>query len=166
MRKLVILFASILIAVIGYGQNTALDVKSLENNFDVNFKVNNNRAADNFVYSWFYGNESTDTIDASDTWNRDYSIRNLYDALKHECRVELDSISGTPTVTVTLEGKYSYNDGYTSIATATWSGTSADTTIILQGSTAKPYRFINFKAVADATAQKVQIERVEVGVYK
>lgn len=166
MKKLALLFLLFAFAFISYGQNTALDVKSLENSFDVNFKINENKASNNFVYSWFYGNESTDTIDASDTWNRDYSIRNLYDALKHECRVALDSISGTPTVTVTLEGKYSYNDSYTTIATADWAGTTSDTVIILQGSTAKPYRFLNLKAVADATAQKVQIERVEVGVYK
>lgn len=164
MKRLGLILLGLAFISVGFAQN--LTDKGLASSFDVNFKVNQKSPESNIVYSYFYGNETTDTIDASDTWNRDYSIMNLYDALKQECRVELDSVSGTPSVTVTLEGKYSYNDSYTSIATATWTGTSADTTIILQGSTAKPYRFLNFKAVADATEQKVQIERVELGIFK
>lgn len=138
-----------------------ISTKELAKDADAYFDVNKN-----ITYDFFYGDETTDTIAASETWSRNFVVKNLYDALKQECRVELDSVSGSPGVTVTLEGKYSYNDSYTSIATATWSGTSADTTIILQGSTAKPYRILNFKAVSDATAQKVQIERVELGVFK
>lgn len=159
MRKLVFLLVLAMFTAISYGQDVS--IKGVKSGFDQVFDINKNT-----TYLWFYGDESTDIIEASDTWSHDYVIDNLYDALKHECRVKLDSVSGSPDVTVTLEGKYSYNDSYTSIATATWSGTSSDTTIILQGSTAKPYRFLNFKAVASATAQEVQIERLETGIYK
>jgi hypothetical protein len=159
MKKYLMLLATVLFAVISYGQD--ISVKELAKSADWTFDINKNE-----TYNFFYGDEVTDTIDASDTWSRNYVVKNVYDALKQECRVKLDSVSGSPSVTVTLEGKYSYNDSYTSIATATWSGTSSDTTIILQGTTAKPYRILNFKAVADATTQKVQIERVELGVFK
>jgi len=159
MKKLVFLLFSLLFAVISFGQD--ITVNGVEAGFDQHFDINKN-----VTYVYFYGDESSDVMIKSETWVRDYSIENFYDALKQECRVEIDSISGAPNVVVTLSGKYSYNDSYTSIATAVWHGNGQDTTIILKGSTAKAYRFLKFSAATNSTTQSVQIERVEVGVYK
>lgn len=159
MKKLALVLALFVFAVISYGQD--ITVKGLKNTFDYQLSFEKP-----VLYYVIYGDEVADTIAASETWSKDFIVMDFDQNIKSQCRFALDSISGSPNVTVTLEGKYSYNDSYTTIATATWAGTSPDTTIILQGTTAVPYRFLNAKAVSSATAQKVQIERLELGISK
>src|SRR3989304_2591873 len=141
MKRVLIFIVSVLFAVVSYGQNLTVD--GIAGSYDFKFDVKKN-----ITYSFFYGSETADTLIKSQTWNRDYVIDNLFDAVKHEWRVALDSISGTP------------------VATATLHGTSADTVIALANSTAKNYRILNLKVVTSSATQKIQIERVEGGIYK
>ena len=140
MKRVLIFIVSVLFAVVSYGQNLTVD--GIAGSYDFKFDVKKN-----ITYSFFYGSETADTLIKSQTWNRDYVIDNLFDAVKHEWRVALDSISGTPVATVTLEGKFTTADTYATLATATWHGTSADTVIALANSTAKNYRILNLKVV-------------------
>jgi len=161
MRKALIIFASILFAVVSYGQNTDLTVKGVKSNFNTTFDIK-----DNVTFRYYYGS-AADTVSNNDSlWNYDVAIENLYDALDHELRIKLDSVSGSPAVTVTLQGKYSYNDSYSSLGTATWAGTSSDTTIVITNGTNKNYRFLNILLDGTATAQKSKVNYIEIGVSK
>ena len=89
----------------------------------------------------------TDTVGVADsTWVKTFSVDNLYDALKSTAKMTLDSLSGTPTITVTQEGKDFWDDApWTVILTEDWAGTTGDTTLLFNGSTAKHYRFYRYK---------------------
>lgn len=164
MKKVLLVLASIFIAVLSYAQ-TDISVEGLKGNYTdgQKFDINANK-----TYKFFYGSETADTVTNNDTiWYRNYIIENLYDAVKHELRIELDSVSGSPALNVALRGKYSYNDSYTSISNVDWAGTSSDTTIAISNGTAKNYRFLQvyIDAIGDST-QAVQVERIELGIYK
>lgn len=67
--------------------------------------------------------------------------------------VKLDSIS-TPKATVTLTGS-KFGDTYAAIDSATWAGSTADTTIVISNTTANRYRY--YKATVTRTAGKAAI---------
>ena len=67
--------------------------------------------------------------------------------------VKLDSIS-TPGATVTLTGS-KFGTTYAAIDSATWAGSTADTTIIISNTTANRYRY--YKATVTRTAGKAAI---------
>ena len=164
MKKLAIFLALFVFAVVSYAQ-TDISVSGLKGNYDSEterFDINTNA-----TYSFYYGT-AADTISSTDsTWTKSYIIENLYDALKHELRIKLDSVSGTPTLNVALKGKWSTNDDWTSISNVDWAGSSSDTTIAISNGTAQEYRFLQvaLDAVADST-QKAKVARIELGVYK
>lgn len=163
MKKVLLFLSLIGFAFVGLAQNTALDVSSLKSSFDNYLDVNKQIGADK-TYLYKYG-VTADTISSNDTlWNYDIAVLNLKRKLDSELRIKLDSVSGSPTVTVSLQGKWSYNDSYTTISSATWHGTSSDTTIAISNTTNKFYRFYNILLDATATAQKASVNYLEFGV--
>lgn len=161
MKKLFVILSLLAFAFVGMAQNiTVTGLKTTTDGF-INVEGTNN-----ISYIYKYPSEVSDTVVASETWNFDIGIlKDFSEDLKYEARVELDSISGTPTINVILQGKYSWNDSYTALDTVAWAGTSEDTTVVFTYDTAKNYRFVNIAVEADTTAQKVQVERIEFGVY-
>lgn len=156
MRKFLAFALLFMFAIVSYGQTVA--------NATANFKFDIN---DNLTYLRYTG-AVADTVSSNDsTWSYTMGIQNLYDALKVECRVELDSVSGTPTSACYLQGKTFVQDDWTTLTTVNWAGTSADTTLSLGYSTAKPYRFyrVHFDCTA-GTTQKFKIDEFEVSLYK
>lgn len=161
MKRLAIFISLFVFAIVSYGQ-TDISVSGLKGNYadEEKFDVNANE-----TYSFFYG-AAADTVSDNDTiWSKSYIIENVYEELEHECRVSLDSVSGTPTLNVALQGKWSENDSWSSLANADWAGSSSDTTITLQNTTAKNYRFLRVYIDADDTAQKSEVELIELGIY-
>lgn len=76
--------------------------------------------------------------------------------------VKLDSIS-TPGVTVALTGS-KFGTTYAAIdSTVTWSGTTADTTIIISNATLNRYRY--YKVTVTRTAGKAGINDVKLKQY-
>ena len=67
--------------------------------------------------------------------------------------VKLDSIS-TPGATVTLTGS-KFGTTYAAIDSATWAGSTADTTIVISNTTANRYRY--YKVTVTRTAGKAAI---------
>ena len=161
MKKLALVLGLLVFAVISYGQNTALDVSSVKRHFNTTIDINKN-----LTYKYYYGSAADTVSNADSLWNYDIAVLNLYDALDSELRVSLDSVSGSPQVTVTLQGKWSYVDSYTDISSATWYGTSSDTTISISNATNKNYRFYNILLDGTATAQKSKVSLIEFGVSK
>lgn len=162
MRKILFILASLMFVYMSYGQ-TDISVTGLKNTTDAYIDV---QGSSERSYVYKYGNEVSDTLNASDTWSYTVTlIKDFSSDLKYEARTELDSVSGSPGVSMILQGKYSWNDSWTPLDTAIWSGTSSDTTMGITYTTAKNYRFIRLYFVSDATAQKSQVERVEFGVY-
>jgi len=152
MRKIGFILIALLFAAVSYGQNTALDANSLKNSTTTYFDMN-----ENLNYRFAYG-ATADTFGVTDsTFSYTFTVVNMDDQLEAECRIKLDSTSGTPTLNVALKGKFSWNDSWTSIANSDWAGTSADTTIILQSGTAVPYRF--YQIYIDVTATTAQERR-------
>lgn len=76
--------------------------------------------------------------------------------------VKLDSIS-TPKATVALTGS-KFGTTYAAIdSTVTWSGTTADTTIIISNATLNRYRY--YKVTVTRTAGKARINDVQLKQY-
>lgn len=76
--------------------------------------------------------------------------------------VKLDSIS-TPGATVALTGS-KFGDTYVAIdTTVTWSGSTADTTIIISNTTPNRYRY--YKVTVTRTAGKARINDVQLKQY-
>lgn len=155
-----------MIAAIGYGQ-TVDNVKNHEGDVNVNLKMNSELLASPITY-WHTYFTAADTVSSNDSTHvYTYSVRDVLDGIKFAGRLSLDSISGTPTTTVTLQGKIFWDDSWTTVDTETWSGTSADTTLLFDYATAKPYRFWRvYHDCTATTAQKYEIQELEVKVYK
>lgn len=156
MKRILVLIVSIFIAFIGYGQTVSSS--SVTKKLDLN---------QNETY-WFREGVAADTINQSDTtWAYTFGVNNLFDAVKQYVVVKLDSVSGTPLTTVALSGKVFWDDSWTSITTASWYGTSSDTTLILDQSTAKHYRFYKLSHDGDGTGTfKYSISKSELQIYK
>lgn len=162
MKRLAIILISLLFVVVGYAQNTALDAKSLKNSTSTFFDIK-----ENITYRYKYGT-AVDTVGVTDsTYSYTFTVVNMDEQLEAECRIKLDSTSGTPTLNVALKGKFSWNDSWTSIANADWAGTTSDTTLILSSTTAVPYRFYQvYIDVTATTAQEAKLNYLELGVFK
>ena len=75
--------------------------------------------------------------------------------------VKLDSIS-TPGATVTLTGS-KFGTTYAAIDSATWAGSTADTTIVISNTTANRYRY--YKVTVTRTAGKAAISDFKLKQY-
>lgn len=162
MKKLIIFIAALLFVVTTFGQSI-YTVKSLKSSVDFYMDVNKD------VTFFQVNGSSADTIGVTDsTWVKTFSVDNLYDALKSTGKVTLDSIKGSPRVTVTQEGKDFWDDAaWTTILTKTWYGTTGDTTLLFDGSTAKHYRFYRYNVDYDGTvAGQAKITSLHHKFYK
>jgi len=162
MKKLLLILASLIVVVLSYGQNTIETVSNLESSVDVVLDIN-----ESVTFTHYYGT-AADTASSNDsTWTYVYGIKNVFDAIKAQGIVKLDSVSGTPTTSITLEGKPFWDSDWTTVETETWAGSSEDTTLVFDYSTAKPYRFWRFNHdVTATTAQKYKITEVQFQIYK
>ena len=104
-----------------------------------------------------YTGVDADTLSADETWS--YSVLSYSDYGKfHNVKVNLDSISGTPTCDIKLQGKVFSDDSWTDIETVSWAGTTSDTTFTFsEASTAKYYRYYKVLIDTDATEQSLSI---------
>ncbi len=159
MKRLVILLISFLFVAVGYGQT----VKSLRNTTDRYLPLTENETY------WYRAKPAPDTINETDTvWAYTFGIDNLVDQMKSYVRIDLDSVSGTPLTTVALSGKYFWDDAaWTSISTVSWFGTTGDTTLIIDQSTAKHYRFYKLSHDGDGAGTfKYAIAKQQIQFYK
>jgi len=102
-----------------------------------------------------------DIINASETYSIEVTA-NKATPLTQSMRIKLDSISGTPTVSVDLWGKPFDSDIYEKIgSTVSWTGTTADTTIHVLNATANRFRIFKTLITSDANVQNVAIEEFE-----
>lgn len=160
MKKLILLLASVLIGMVSMAQS----VSALKNTVNVYFKMN-----DKTETYWDRAKPAQDTINQADTlWSYTFGVDHLTDATKQYVKVVLDSISGTPLTTVTWQGKYFWDDAsWADITSASWYGTTSDTTLLLDQSTAKHYRFYRLLHDGNGTGTfKYSIREQQVQVYK
>ena len=165
MKRLVTLLFAVVIAAISYGQVD--NVKNHEGDVNVNLKMNSEllTAPITYWHTYFAAGDTVSSTDSTHTYS--YSVRDVVDGIKVAARLLLDSVSGTPTTTVVLQGKIFWDDAWTTVETETWAGTSADTTLLFDYTTAKPYRFWRtFHDCTATTAQKYLLQEQEIKVYK
>ena len=139
MKKALLILFALLFMGIAYGQ-TIYTVRNLKS--DVDFYMDLNK---DVTFLQVNGGVS-DTVGIVDsTWVKTIGVDNVFDQLKTYGKMSFDSIKGAPHVTVTFEGKDFWDDAsWTVILTKTWCGTSADTVLLFDGSTAKHYRFYRY----------------------
>lgn len=79
----------------------------------------------------------------------------------------LDSVSGTPTVDITLQGRVFDGDTWNTIGSSvSWTGTSGDTTIYITNTTANRYRQYRWLYDATTDAQKSTITSGELKLWR
>lgn len=157
MKRLAFIFISLLFVISGFAQtvgNTGTSVSVL----DV--------SAGNAYY--LRAIPQTDVVTSTDTlWSKVLGIDKNLDALKQYYTVDMDSVSGTPLTTVSLQGKVFWDQAWVTITSQSWAGTSADTTLIIDNSTAKHYRFYRLFHDGDGTGTfSYKITQQEVQFYK
>ena len=162
MKKIVVFIIALLFMGTSFGQSI-YSVKNLKSHVDIYLDLKKD-------ITFFQVNGGiTDTVGVADsTWVKTFSVDNLYDSLKSTAKMTLDSLSGTPTITVTQEGKDFWDDStWTVILTEDWAGTTGDTTLLFNGSTAKSYRFYRYKVSCDTTiAGQARVTRLQHKFYK
>lgn len=162
MKKIVVFIIALLFMGTAFGQSI-YSVKNLKSNVDIYLNL------DKDITFFQVNGGITDTVGVADsTWVKTFSVDNLYDALKSTAKMTLDSLSGTPTITVTQEGKDFWDDApWTVILTKKWAGTTGDTTLLFDGSTAKHYRFYRYNVVHDTTVVgQARITQLQHKFYK
>lgn len=162
MKKIVVFIIALLFIGTAFGQSI-YSVKNLKSDVDIYLNLNKD-------ITFFQVNGGiTDTVGVADsTWVKTFSVDNLYDALKSTAKMTLDTLSGTPTITVTQEGKDFWDDAkWTVILTEDWACTTGDTTLLFNGSSAQHYRFYRYRVVYDTTAVgQVRITQLQHKFYK
>jgi len=139
MRRLIMLLALIVVAMVSIGQDR--EGKVVTGATTLKYPIN-------FT--------SADSIVASDTV---YVIVNCKQNYAHtqSVTITLDSISGAPSIGISLEGKTSEIDDYTEIvAAATWNE-EADNPFAIVVSAANKYRYFKIKLISTGATQKAVI---------
>jgi len=139
MKKLILIFALILSITICFGQNRSGKVSNGRTNLD--FPINFTAA---------------DTIDASETYWVLVDSRQNYAQIP-SVAITMATVSGSPSVAVSLEGKASTLDEYTEIVSASTWTSSANNPISLVASTGVKYRYFKIKFVASGATQKSKV---------
>ena len=156
MKKLIILFAFIFIAIAINAQDKTITPNSLRWKAEYETSFDNNR----------FNFDSGDTISNNDQL---YSIEVdlLYPyPVKFESNFTLDSVSGDPNVALYIQERMFGTDSWTDLDTITWAGTSTDTTIKYTYTTSVLYaKFIRFYFDATATAQKSILTLGELEIF-
>jgi len=127
--------------------------------FSLNVNAQDYKINKNTTY-FEYSGEDSDTVIADGTWGLWLANQKDFSML-HAVKVSLDSVSGTPTCDVKLQGKVFDDDSWTDITTVEWTGTTSDTTFtISETSTAKFYRHYRVYIDTDATEQKLKVDKI------
>ena len=156
MKKLALILATLLIGMISMGQTVYEQKSSVTQYMDVA----------GGTYYWYAGTDAT-TITQADTLRAYTFAVASVDVLKQYVKIKLVENSGTAAVDVKLQGKYFWDDSYSDILTASYAGTGADTTIYLDGSTAKHYRFYKILLDGDGSGTfNVTLNKAELQLYK
>ena len=145
----------VLVAAISYGQ-TVLEKKASVNKY-----------LDNTKDFYFYrANPSADAISDTDSlWSYTFGVDKVYDVNKQYIRLTIDKLTGTPTTAITWSGKTFWDEAWTTITTVNYTG-SADTTIVIDQSTAKHYRFYKLQHLGNSGTFTYKILKTEVQFYK
>jgi hypothetical protein len=139
MKKLIMLMALIVVAMVSVSQNKTGTV--VNGRTSLKYPINFTAA---------------DTIDASETYWVLVDSRQDYAQIP-SIAITLDSLSGAPSIAISLEGKASTLDEYTEIvAAATWDSED-DNPFSIVASSGVNYRYFKIKFVATATAQKTKV---------
>jgi hypothetical protein len=157
MKKLALILATMLIGMISMGQTV------YEKKGDVSAYMD---ISENQTY-WYSGTDATTITQADTLRSYTFGLDKTVDVLKQYVRIKLVENSGTAGVEVKLQGKHFWDESYTDILTATYTGDGADTTILFDGSTAKHYRFykILLDGISDSTFN-VTLNKAELQFYK
>jgi hypothetical protein len=99
------------------------------------------------------------------TWYYIVGVDNVWDPTKQYVKQVLNKKTGTPKVDITWQGKYFWDDSWTTITTISWLG-SADSTIIFDQSSAKHYRFYRLAHVGRDGTFTYDITKTEFQFYK
>jgi hypothetical protein len=139
MKKLIMLMALIVVAMISMSQNkTGVVVTGATAlKYPINFTA-------------------ADTIDASETYWVLVDCKQNYSQTQ-SVAITLATVSGSPSVAISLEGKTSLLDSYTEIVSAvTWT-TVGNNPVSLVTSSANKYRYFKIKFVASGATQKTKV---------
>lgn len=162
MKKIVVFIIALLFMEAAFGQSI-YSVRNLKSDVDIYLDLKKD-------ITFFQVNGGiADTVGVADSsWVKTFSVDNLYDVLKSTAKMTLDSIKGSPRITVTQEGKDFWDDAtWTTVLTETWYGTTGDTTLLFDGSTAKHYRFYRYNVDYDAKVNgQARITRLQHKFYK
>ena len=87
--------------------------------------------------------------------------------VKYRIRQSFDSVSGTPTADIILQGRNFDSDAWVHIDTISWKGTTSDTTIIFEDIDTARY-YMQFREYIDAeslTTQKFLLDEIEIKIW-
>lgn len=110
-----------------------------------------------------------DTVSNYDTLHTFLIYPSEHQKTTQDLYVVLDSISGDPNITVTLQAKKFLSDSidWTTIGSAiTWAGTDGDTTIVISNATANRYRIYQVLFDATSTTQKSTVYDCQFKVWR
>lgn len=156
MKRLAIILVGLLIGMVSIGQTVSEKSGSVTQVLD----------APNGVTYWYSGTDADIVTQADTLVAYTFGVKSL-DALKQYVMVTLTENSGASGIVVSLLGKEFWDQSYTSITSATYHGGGSDTTILLDGSSAKHDRFykILIDGVSDSTFNTT-VNKIELQVYK
>lgn len=158
MKKLITILFLVAVAFVSMGQSVLTQKNSVNKYIDL---------SKNETYIMRVNPTADDLSDAAgdSTWYYIIGVDNLYDAGKQYVKQVLDKKTGTPNVDIAWQGKYFWDDSWTTITTIHWAG-SADSTLLFDQSTAKHYRFYRLAHVGRAGTFTYEIDKTEWQFYK
>jgi len=147
MKKLIGLLFLLALCLSSFAQDKAVTFSNNETYFDFTF-------------------DAGDTISNNDTlYSIEININQHYKSCQN-VYIDIDSVSGTPTMDISLQGRVFSTDTWTTIGSAvSWAGTG-DTTFSIANATAKRYRLYRILFDANSTAQKAKIMDVKFKAWR
>ena len=132
----------------------------------VSFSQDKQKSLNINQYYYEYSLGASDTVSNNDTLWYAQLFLNKTEPIKYDIQVKVDSLSGTPTTDISLQGKVFESDSWTNITTVSWAGTTSDTTFTYtENSTAKYYRYLRVYNDANTTAQKYKINYIKCKIW-
>jgi len=143
MRKLIILLALIVVAMVSMAADRTGVIRTGKNTINSPFALN-----------------ASDTINESDTVT--FTITNIQPYSQNQVfTIGLDSVSGTPGVTITAYGKVTSSGSWVAIGSAiTWTSDSNDGSIT--STSPINYNYLKVEFISDATDQQTLIDVFQV----
>lgn len=163
MKKLLSIFPVLVVMVLVFA-STITQAQDKSYSFKLNKSLN---IYNNYAPVSHFNFTEDDSIDAVDSLYSIVLTLNQTYPIKYNIRHKLDSVSGTPTTTVYLQGRVFTSDSWSAISNVYWAGTSSDTTITFtENSTAKFYRQLRIYHDADGSVtQKYNLDELEVKLW-